>query len=567
MGGMDTVFRILEKIEVGGVDAAVYGFTKMSNAARKTAGAMKWVGGVSKSAFSSLSAGIKSGAKGFGESIANTFKAIKLPDIGGDIFKGNLAANLATKAIDMSVQAVKAAIAHVWELNEQYDDMQDKITGIVVTSVKWGKEDPAQRMAKSLQVANALMVEFKDTAIKTATPLEEVAEIGNSVNQLWSAAGRSQLDVAKATDALASSSKVLGLSSSEAMSSLDHLIKTGKARRGQDPFGIAIGAEAGIKKTDSLETRIAKVQKAMSKVGAPVADLVSGTEEAMQRWKTLSNDVLQQVTKPIFDKIGGIVQGIVDWTLDHRRAIDEVVVASTALFESVWAIGKGVWDTTIGIMAWFGKLTIVQGGIDLIVAAFDGVVAVVDMVGSAWAVVSEAFEVAADPSRGLGKMNVLFEGFEVKILRVLKAINEIIGKMAKMILPDWIVEKLPDSVQGFIKDVTSVYAGFDNYVDAKEKKVAADEKRLGMAPSTSIGRREASLGMSDKDRDKLLGSTFGQKRPILNIEKVEIHQDFRDQDPDNVLIEFTRGLERLGERALQSTVGGAATVYGPGSRA
>ena len=485
-------------------------------------------------------------------------------DLAKSVFKGSLAANMVTKAFGLVVDKTQELIARSFRVNEVYDDIEDRLTGLIMTTAKFAQsEDPIARFEKSSQ-ASALMLErFTKTAIKTAIPVEQIAELSARIEPIWAATGASMEQIVKATDAAASVAGVFGISTEKVLSSAQKILLTGKAGR-NDEIGRLLISKAHLKSTDSLLVRTQKLGKAMEEIGAPVDKLAKGTKEATQRWQTLTDSVLRRATKPIYDKIGEVIQRIVDWTVKHEDAINRVVFFTHDLFDAVSGVASGFLKGAEAIGSWWINLDVVQNSLGAIVDLGKGFFRVIELVGHAWKVVGEGIDVLADPSRGLGKLNTLVDGLYVKLLKVVQAFADLMGKVAKIVLPETVIDMLPAPMKNFAKDVQDTYKYFDQYVADREKKVANQEAKLGMEPTTDLGK---DLARRREGTNDLLKKLFGEKRPLIaqNIDKIEIRQDFRDQDPDRIMVEFTKELERLGETAYQSTVGGAATAFGPGS--
>jgi hypothetical protein len=125
------------------------------------------------------------------------------------------------------------------------------------------------------------------------------------------------------------------------------------------------------------------------------------------------------------------------------------------------------------------------------------------------------------------------------------------------------VQKLPVVGKKLLDDDTK--RTFQNWKKGFELHVKKEEKDNGITGDLSAFK-EREVGLSEKDKARVLQQTkLTGKQPLINIQKVEIKQDFRDQDPDDVIYEMTKGFERLSEAAVQSLVGRTATTYGPGA--
>jgi hypothetical protein len=169
----------------------------------------------------------------------------------------------------------------------------------------------------------------------------------------------------------------------------------------------------------------------------------------------------------------------------------------------------------------------------------------------------------------MGKMLALSEAINLKWKEIWLQIVKVVDSFSRMMVPDWVMKAVP-AVGGFFKQMKGYQKDLQADLIKSGERVRALEKAAGLGGLTettrALKRKEEGFGMSKEERDSLFKRFGGQKLKIeQNIAKVEIHQDFKDQDPDRVMVEFISDMERLGETALQSTAGGEADVFGPGS--
>lgn len=574
MAGLETVHRIVEKIEVAGTEQASTAFDKLGGLAGLAAKALGLTSNVSKDAAKGVTEAAKAATnelKGAGEKGSDASEKGKKgwSGLGGTIFKSVLAANLAAKAFSFVVGKAQELIARGLQVNKVYSDMEDSFAGLTYATADFGKiSDPMEQFEVASKAAVAETALMEKAALRVAVPLGEMASLGKQLQPLVMATGGSMLDVAKTTEATAAASKVLGVSSENVLGSMRRILATGKAQK-TDTIGQLIASKAGVKATDDQLTRVKKLQGALQSIGAPIKQITKGTGDALQRWETLSDGILRRVTKPIYDKIGEVVSNIVGWTEEHEGAINKVTEGLHVAFEAVWGIGKGIWDIGVAIVDWVSKLEFVKEIGSHIANVWSMTLKVVDLIGHGFKIISALL---VDSGQSMDEMNTLFDSAELKVRKIWsgfldswESVWNVLKQnpLLKMLIQG--IEKLP-----WAKDLqkmgSQARADFEKQSQILEKSVADREKRLGMAPTTDIGRREA-IGMSEAEAAKIAANVMGKNRPLFqqNIAHLEIKQDFRDQDPDRVMIEFTRSLERLGENALQSAVGGAATAFGPGS--
>lgn len=574
MAGLETVHKIVEKIEVQGAEGAERSFGRFAdriqrsfgrtanNVSERASGVADRISsafdlGSSGEAATDAAGGLTDALEGLGIGGAGAAGAMgELAAMGEGLLAvagpltvvvGGLYA--AYKALAFAAELAAKGLAHayeaMWRTNEVYDDAEDKLTGLNASLTNLSKvADPIDRFSLAQKTATGLLSEFQATAMKTAMPLAEIAELGASLEPIWTAMGKSQWEVARATDALASAAKTLGVSTQEAKSSLYALLQTGRAGR-QDPFGLALAAESGIKKIDKLEVRGEKLLRALEKIGAPVDQIASGTDEAIARWSIFTDDVLRRATKPAYEKIGEVVQKIVDWTERHSEQIDKIVGQIGTMTESFFAFLEGVWEAVVVTGTWF-----------------DDLFGISDVFEGWWKSLNKTVEWLGEVGKALKSLSSQDKEEAGKAWR--GAINATSKRFLGVSLDE-------------LEETLRYKPGFDfqkpNPLSPLRERTALEQLADKAAPWSMVpspedqaGEERGRLFKSREDVKAWLQSIMSGKRSLfeMNIGEVNIQQDFRDQDPDRVMVEFRRDLEGLGERALQSTVGGAATVFGPG---
>lgn len=556
MAGMETIHRIVEKFEVQDAAKTETIFDRIARTLEgklgKGAGnAVKRVGSVVDDVKKKFGAFGKESSAGAGEAEQAVSKLEggfgKMGAAAGKLGAVALIVYGAFKAVSFGAKLVwdgLQKIAHVAiESNLEIDAMGDQFTGLITTMTKLsGIKDPVERYKQSSEAASAVLGEFHGIAMKVAEPLSKISALGAKIEPFWTSLGKSQLDVVEATDAAASAAKVLGVDLDTASSSLFRLLRTGKAGK-QDPFGMTLAAEAGIKKTDTLAQRADKLFKAMQKIGAPVREIAAGTDDALARWKILTHDILQRLTLPIYEKIGKLVGGIVEWTEKHHKEVDAVIDGFGELVEDSWGIAEGIWNAAAATAEWLNDIT-----------------GVLDKVKGVAMWVKNTTHFAGNAGKAIKEMRE----------------NKAGGKPATRELADSIFEKLfgvPASallvdkhgVQNRVKNVVGGLRASDKISLKEIDQHALDQAGIEINYADDKSGK-SRLGRGSEDIRKLLASIFGNKRPILemNVNKIEVQMDLRGEDSDAIMTDFVGQLERVGDAAVQSTVAGRAMAFGPG---
>jgi hypothetical protein len=570
MAGLETTHRIVEKIEVTGKNEAKNAFAQLGGVAGWAAKALG-LAKVGQDDTSESSHKMADGLNAAGQAMADL--AHKTPAAGkkvaGGLNLGKLAAGAFAGAVTTAAAAVTALAWKSWHANAAFDDMNDHLTGLYIGTAKWAKsEDPIARYERSAAGAEATLTKFEATAFKTAQTVESIANLGGALEPTIFAAGKSAWDLTKAVDAAASAAGVLQISNEQAAASFNRMILTGKKTK--DPFGMVVGTEAALKKTDSLETRINKLTAAAAKVGAPISKLSQGTSESFTRAEMLITSIARKLGAGPIEKLGKAV----GWVVDQFGDGEEAVAAISAKLDGVWdaaTVVSRVFETPVKLAWEFGKALFTGsgyfrtiGGLIQDVGHFllNLVVKPMEIIGLGAKVVVQAVKDWNSPEGGFRKTKTLVDSIVLKMREFWEPVFDGFSKMAGLALPAWLTDKVP--VLGQLKDWAQ--NGAEKFKKTNrdiERDIEMRQDLFGMDPTTESGKRR-KMGKSKGEVETVLKKLFGEKRPLINVENVNIKQDFRDQDPDRVLAEFVDGLERLGENSIQSQIAGRLTALGPG---
>jgi len=465
-------------------------------------------------------------------------------------------------------QSIGEWVARGWELNEAWDQAQDKLVGTTLAMTAIGQTiggvkvefDRMGGMPKFLDgttaaferagvVADALRSKFRETAMEAAVPTATVRTAFGALLPMLSGVGKSWANIAELSGDATKAAVVFGQDAGAATSVVIDLLRRGRSRS-KDPLGLSLSMEAGIKKTDTMEQKIVKVGAALKKLAAPIKAVTDGTEEATVRWKIFLDGVIQRSTKAAYDTIGDVVQKIVDWTELHKDAIDGVIDGLT----HAWEVGSDFVGLLVEGAVWLSEYSgltgLVGDGVSVIVAGWQGLVGFLDSAVQSFKVIREVVRYMTGES-SWAKLDAMLDGLYLKMLKIVRPFVQLLK-----ILPG-----------GAGKIAAKNAELFDTWLGGFERQTAAKEKAAGVAKEDRVADAvKKNVGMTKAERDQILKDTLGTKRPLLeqNIGKIEVHQDLRDQDPDRVFVEFKEGLEKLGERALSSTAAGRATAFGPG---
>ncbi len=576
MAGLETQHKIVESIEIKGHKDVQAGFNRLAGSSDKVA---KSLGHSAKNA-EKLSLGFDKSSKaakkvgkatqGAGAKTTSGFGKAggMIAKFAGSMLGAITIAGLLEKALSFVIAKIGQFIRHGWEINKAYEAAGSRIQGLALGLIDFGKNATgADKVAKSTRLANIVMAEFRDIGMETATQIPMLEATYARLNSVLAGTGATQRQILDYTKKTAGAAKVYGENAEVAGGIISKAIFEGTVE-GESAFAKAFKAQAGVTSKMNLEERIQRVNKTLAKMSDAVGIVTQDTQGALDRWKILSDDILQRVMLPVYKKIGELVAGMVVYLEDNRAVIDTIVTEAQEWWATIWDVSKAIWDVTIGALKivaaanqWGEKFKLVWHVVKLIRQTFS-------VIGMGLQLAVEQVRVLIDPNRGMGKMSALSEAISMKWKEIAIQIVKVFKALAKMAIPSF-AQKIP-GVKRFFKGLDDTVSEMETYNKQSAKRLRAMEKNLGEGPLTettrAMAKAEAGIGLDKAARDAVLKGMKGAKIKVTqNIAKIEIHQDFRDQDPDRVLVEFITDLERLGEAALQSTVAGEATAFEVGS--
>lgn len=567
MADLDTVHKITEKIEFQGAAAAFAAFDKLSNVVAKVAKLMEAVsdGGPKVEDFEEL--GEK--AEEAGEDAAKGGK--KGESAWLDFAKGMTVANLAAKASEWALNAVKGAISglfnKLWGLNDELDDSIDKLTAFSSVYTKFQSDvSTDERIEKAGQIAGAVYAEYKEIAFGLGETTKDIKMLGEDLLPMALSAGKSWKFTTDMVKNAAYAAKALQADTGQAGASIERLLFTATPGRARDPFTLMLASEAKLKKSDTAEQRIDKLNRALEKMGKGAGAFTSGWNEAAARFGILTDDLFQRSGSFLYDKAGDALQRVVDLLEGVKgpagEVADEVARWGNMAYDFALSLGGGIYYALKGV----GVFARIGDSLEIAWDAARGFGDAFEFVVLSAKAIEESVKLLAGDSQGVGKLETIADAMYAKMLRFVEKFGDGIIKLLR--LADKLTGESTFTGLGWAaNEQEKSMRAFKSYIATVEKDVDAREQKYGLGRSTEVGREAErkmdGLRMTKDERDKLLKGMFGDKRPLIEIDTVNINQDFRDQDPDGIVIDTVRALESLSEAAKSSGVGGPATAFGP----
>ena len=479
-----------------------------------------------------------------------------------------IASDLAARGISFVGAKLAGAAAQGWEVNAAYERATSRIQGLVQGLVDWTGLDPTEKATRAHAVSLELVRRYKRVALEAALPYEAIELAAARLNPTLSGLGKTQKDVLEFTRLSANAATVYGENAAEAAKIVSKAMFAGVVE-GESAFAMAFKQMAGVSSKMGVEERMRRIQKVLSDMGAPMSAVTTGTESQYLRWKQLSEDVLQRVTAPVYDRIGKSIADGVGWLDKHSDKVDELS-AKVGEYVAKWDSFAQSVEGVDRILGGLSKMAPTNSLASFLWDAGGAAVDVLDFIAAGAGAVGDLIgDLLVDGPMRRWEMATL----RVRILfdEVQESIGKIVGSMARAPWDSfWGGTGVGKRVSGWLGEKTSGWFGLKGEAagaaeaakTARISRLAELERELGVESTT---KATAALRALEEGRAKKAAEDIANRPGVVvnqNIAKVEVHNDLRGEDPD-LIVEFARDLEKLGERAYQVSLGGAS-VFGPG---
>jgi hypothetical protein len=369
--------------------------------------------------------------------------------------------------------------------------------------------------------------------------------------------------------------KVYGVEAAEAGTLVSKAMLQGTVE-GDSPFAIALRTMSKISPKMPMEERAEKILKVLQEMGQPIDDVTQNTETMMQRLSAWAErffggafgEAYERIGTFIKEMMGGFassessVQGVSKFLSEASVFAMDIGEALIGVGKYVWVVIEGVDFLRVGFKAVAYTAKVIYGLLDLGVHSIKTMGVLFDAMTS-------------DDSKGMAKFYAMVEGLSLKFdemglaaKKVFLDIYEGITLLGRTgFFEGTNLDKLLSA--GLVKLQKDVAETEKSLAD-RQSNLYKTEKMLGMSHQTSqtrdLAAEERKLGLDRKGRDALFASITGKPLFQMNVNKLEIKQDFKDADPDRVMIEFVKELENLASAGLQSSVGGGANAFAHSGR-
>lgn len=464
---------------------------------------------------------------------------------------------------DLAARGVSSLVGHLGSMVERgvqigvaYERATSRVQGLVQGLVDFGGAGTFERVQRAHGMSLELVRRYKEIAVEAALPYEKIELAAARINPTLSGLGRTQQDVLDLTRATAAAASVYGEDVGEAAKIASKAIFTGTVE-GESAFAMAFKQMAAVTSKMSPEERIKRINRVLAEMGGPMAAVTTGTESQYIRWKQLSEDVLQRVTAPIYDRIGKSIERGVGWLKESEDTIDAIGGKTAAWVARMDSIAISA-EKIVGPFKFLERI----GGDGMIFKILDGAAQSIDLVLASGSAIVDLFtDLVSDGPMSRWeesslRVSILFDEIGAKI-------KEIAFDLATMSLPRRWKEIVGEKTSGWFSAKGAAAEAEKTAMDARRARLRELELARGAGPTTAS---TAALAELEKSKAKQAAEDIRDRKGEIsltqNIGKVEVHNDLRGENPD-LIVEFGRDLEKLGERAYQALLG-SASVYGPG---
>lgn len=536
MADLETIHRIIEKIEVTNAKNAakdIHEVGRKSDAAAKNVDRLK---------------------KSLAEVSAKQVKQDRPKEQSQVEEKGFSKKQAALVALGIAAVGVEIQLSKLREqadkLNKELDQTADKLTRIALAKTKLGEiKDPKVRLGDAEKLSEVQLKRYRQMGIELGMPMEKLKEISDGLTPLFAGTKRTVGDMMKMTRAAARAAAVFKASPEEVVAKATSVAETGVA---EDDLSKRILKEAGFKKGDNRTQRLAKVEAALQKLGARAEEFSQKKEDNLTRRQEFLNDLMERASRPAHKEMQAAEAA------DEKRKTERLLSMRGDL-EAAADIFGGLW----------GKYERLKN--DIYSAAGDMVGRLAD-----W-----GWSLAKGPVvDGLGWVYEMVE-------RIKDAASDVGQKFSEWWKEgsDWATDKINrlKKLAG-IKDKAADLSGGDMGPPVDREKLARDARDAENNDKWEKLKRKIAAWSSDQpssemgppvpdglrrknEEERLLATYFGRgnKEALIKVDTLNMIQNFRSGDPDDVMYEVTRAFERLSEAAVQSLAGGTATTFGPGA--
>lgn len=246
------------------------------------------------------------------------------------------------------------------EANAEFQRVQKGVAGLLSGALAFEKgASELDRYNRSLELSKGITDDLDETAARFTMNLDDVATTYKTVTASVSSLGLSQKNVMDLTVEATATAKRFGVSGEQAARTIARALQTG-AVKGYDEFGISLRKTLGDMKKLNQAQRFDHIQKAL-KGSMDIADAMSsGIGGALARMQNTVEDLLRDVTSPLFKEVANTLQG---WAKSLKEAKEsghsmtqqfgEKLVSGFRTLQSVSGFIKDHW---ISIAAVFGAI-------------------------------------------------------------------------------------------------------------------------------------------------------------------------------------------------------------------
>ena len=472
-------------------------------------------------------------------------------------------------------------------------------------------QDPIERFGKSLAAGNDMLRRFEEMEGRVAIGMEQLVPVGEALSIPILQAGKSMADVAKWTEKVSLAARALGENAGGMAMRITQAVEVGMVPR-MGKMAAVFASLRGKLQDMSRAERLEAVGKVLDKWAAAGKLAITDWDRAMFEIKDTMGDLLRDAGRPVFKAVTAELHRWAEWLSKNKEHVERmasklagVVVSSARTLATIVAAIAEHWRLIATVYVGSKLISGLQVAIGLAtkLAAINAAGAVVGGVaggasgaaGAAGAAAGGAGASAGTAGRlgllgllgkwagavvggsaaaiggaiGVGLLGVggafthqAGEDERERVNREMGRIDATRGQAAVESMA--IIERMKAKLEGLHLDLaktpmsaTGQFGQIELAVSSATAEILRQYSKLAADAQLAVRDSLVRLGVLQTEPSVLGIETEAYKKgkkAEVHIDKVEVKQDFRDQDPDRVYVRLIESLQGISEAALSSPV-------------
>lgn len=468
-----------------------------------------------------------------------------------------------------------ALIEKAKEANAEFMRTQRAVAASLSTVLAWDKSIPVvERYQRSLALARETTEELEHVQARFGGQLDDIGQAYKTIAISAAPLKLTQEQLLRLTTQAAAAAKVYGVSATDAANRISTaLMRRGAIRAGGDDFNRALFQMLqGLKGHSGVQV-LHGMQKGFRDLEAQ-ADAASHTmDDSLRRVRITVDELVRDLSGPLFQEVarmfGDVARGLREAGTSGRPKIVEYAEELRKAFVTFEHVSRLILDHWKALAAiWAGaKIAGMAGNLAKAAGAMAGggggggagrAAGLIPLVGGAVAGVAEAYQEREGQRAELAEKAKALEPFFKAAREAEAAVNrgDVAGARRAMTEPEKLLhERGIGSEDDLRRFLAEGIAGARLTTHDKTPHLIASMEKLAATFEALHGIKSLLPDLpeeeSQAERDKKL-RTHG--KGDINIQHLEIRQNFEDVDPERVFVRFTDDMHQLASRRTQSSI-------------